>query len=83
MQVLTLPPKLSYNSLVSLLSRYGTCEDFPSTKAVITFIKADKLRLIFVASLNLKPIVPVFFYFSEPAKSTKFSLPILIICFDP
>ncbi len=43
-------------------------------------MSAERERLIFVASLSLIPEVPVFFYFSDPAKSTKFNFPILIIC---
>ena len=34
--VFELPPKDSYNILVNFESRYGTCYDLPSVKALIT-----------------------------------------------
>lgn len=79
MHVFTLPPKESCKSLVSLESRYGTCLLLPSTSDVITFIRADSERLILVASLNLTPVDPVRFCFSDPAKSTRLSLPMRIV----
>jgi hypothetical protein len=78
MHVLVLPPSESYSNLVNLESLYGICELFPSTKQVMTFIKADRDKFILVASLNLWPVDPVFFYFSDPARSTRLSFPILI-----
>jgi hypothetical protein len=53
MHVLVLPPSESYSNLVNLESLYGICELFPSTKQVMTFIKADNDKFILVASLNL------------------------------
>lgn len=44
---------------MSFESRYGICVDFPSTKAEITFPRADKDRLIFVASLSRSPVAPI------------------------
>lgn len=49
----------------------------PADKAEITFPKADSDKLILVASFNLAPSAWVFDYFSEPARSTKFNLPVL------
>lgn len=63
---------------MSFESRYGICLALPSTKADITLPKADKERLIFVASLRRSPEAPVFACLSLPAKSTKLSLPRLI-----
>ena len=42
-------------SRVSFESRYGMCELFPSTSAEITLPRADRLRLIFVASFSRSP----------------------------
>ena len=44
----------------------------------MTFPRADKLRLILVASFNRSPVAPVFACLSLPAKSTKFSFPFFI-----
>jgi len=46
---------LPCNSLVSFESRYGIWVLFPSTRAEMTLPRADRLRLIFVASFNLSP----------------------------
>ena len=80
MHVFTFPPRESCRRRVSFESRYGTCLLLPSTKLVITFIKAERERLILVASRNRTPVEPVRFYFSDPARSTKLSLPIRIVC---
>jgi hypothetical protein len=45
----------------------------------MTLPKADSDKLIFVASFILSPVAPVLFALSDPAKSTKFSFPFLII----
>uniref|UniRef100_A0A3Q3GSV3 Uncharacterized protein n=1 Tax=Labrus bergylta TaxID=56723 RepID=A0A3Q3GSV3_9LABR len=50
----------------------------PSTSAEMTFPKADRDRLIFVASFSLSPAAPVLVCRSLPAKSTRFSLPTLM-----
>lgn len=47
--VLEFPPNDYWSTLVSLLSRYGTCVDFPSVNALMTLPKAVKLTLIFLA----------------------------------
>ena len=43
---LVFPPSESCNNLVSFESRYGMCLPFASTRADITFPRADKERLI-------------------------------------
>jgi hypothetical protein len=77
-QVLELPPKDSSKTLVSLLSRYGICDDLPSVKVLITSPRDVKLLLMFFASSKVYPLALVFPTFSEPAKSTKNSLPVFV-----
>jgi hypothetical protein len=60
---------------VSLESRYGMCCDLPSTSAEMTLPSAERLRLILVASLSRSPVAPVLDWRSEPARSTRLSLP--------
>lgn len=48
-----------------------------SVKATITLPKVVKLLFIFLASSKVYPWAPVFIIFSDPAKSTKKSFPIL------
>ena len=82
MVVLQLPPKESSKSRVNLLSRYGICFlSFVSVKAFITLPKALKDLFIFMLSCNCFPVAPVIRVLSLPAKSTKFNLPIFVICF--
>jgi len=52
-EVLELPPRDSCNSLVSFESLYGTCDAFPSVRALITPPSAARLLLIFWASVNV------------------------------
>uniref|UniRef100_A0A3B4A8V7 Uncharacterized protein n=1 Tax=Periophthalmus magnuspinnatus TaxID=409849 RepID=A0A3B4A8V7_9GOBI len=47
----------------------------PSTRADMTFPRADSDRFIFVASFSLSPCAPVLACLSLPAKSTRFSFP--------
>jgi hypothetical protein len=71
--VYELPPRLYFKSYVSLLSLYGTnfgLSPFYSVRAVMTFLKTNKLLLISIPSLSYWPVVPVRLCFSEPAKST-------------
>ena len=70
------------NNLVNFESLYGICVDFPSTNADITFPRADNDKFILVASFNLSPVDFVLACLSDPARSTKFSLP-LRICVSP
>lgn len=49
---------ITWRSLVSFESLYGMCFAFPSTRADITFPKADNDKLILVASFNLSPVAP-------------------------
>mmetsp|Transcript_19 Transcript_19/g.33 ORF Transcript_19/g.33 Transcript_19/m.33 type:complete len:237 (+) Transcript_19:1309-2019(+) len=78
-QVLALPPRDSWSMRVSLESRYGMCVDFPSVKALITLPRAERERLILLASSSLSPVAPVFLTISEPAKSTKLILLVLVV----
>lgn len=75
--VLAFPPNESFNSLVSLLSRYGICDtvfflEF-SAKVLMQFPKAKRLRLMLAPSciflLEFRVCI-----FSEPAKSMMNSL---------
>lgn len=69
--VLQLPPKLSVNNLVSLLSLKGTWDnDFSDAKAEIQLLRAAIDLLIFLASYNLIPSEPVLDNLSLPARST-------------
>lgn len=71
---LNYPPKESFNKNVNLLSLYGTCLYLPpaiSTKELITKPKVVKDLLILLASFNLSPAAAVYFYLSDPARSTK------------
>uniref|UniRef100_A0A4W5MZ31 Uncharacterized protein n=1 Tax=Hucho hucho TaxID=62062 RepID=A0A4W5MZ31_9TELE len=47
----------------------------PSTRAEMTFPKADRDRLILVASFRRSPWAPVLVCLSLPARSTRFSFP--------
>ena len=63
---------------MSFESRYGMCWDLPSTRALITLPRALRLKLILVASFRRSPVACVLDWRSEPAKSTRFSLPTVI-----
>ena len=81
-KVLELPPRLSFNKNVSLESLYLTCLFFPSeisTKLFMTHPSTVRDLLILVASFNLSPAAAVYFYLSEPAKSTKCNLAYLVL----
>jgi len=73
--VFELPPRAFYSILVKFEFLYGiTILFFPfcfSTKALITFPKVDRLRLIILPSLSLSPVAPVCEDFSDPAKSIR------------
>mmetsp|Transcript_49792 Transcript_49792/g.82625 ORF Transcript_49792/g.82625 Transcript_49792/m.82625 type:complete len:206 (-) Transcript_49792:509-1126(-) len=69
------PSSESFSSLVSFESRYGIWVDRPSTSAEIQLPRAERERLIFVASLSRSPEACVLDCRSEPAKSTRLSLP--------
>jgi len=75
--VLLFPPKESLRILVSLLSLYGIWVLVPSVSCLITCPRTVNDLLIFLASSNLRPVAPVFPTFSDPAKSTKNSFPVL------
>lgn len=76
--VFEFPPSESFKSLVSLELRYGMCVLFPSTNAEITFPKTESDWLILLASLSLSPVAWVRLSRSDPARSTRFSFPILV-----
>ena len=57
------------------------CYVLPSTNADITFPRADKDKLILTPSFIVSPDALVFDNLSEPARSTKFSLPAVIDSF--
>ena len=78
MTVFVLPPSESCRSRVSFESRYGMCCDLPSTSAEMQLPSAERDRLILVASLSRSPLACVLDWRSEPAKSTRLSLPIRI-----
>jgi hypothetical protein len=73
--VCVFPPRESCKSLVSFESLYGIWVDLPSTKADITLPKALNERLIRVVSLRPTPAIFNLLCLSDPAKSTKLSLP--------
>lgn len=75
MKVLELPPSESASSCVSFESRKGTCFDLPSTRAEMQLPSAESDRLILVASLSRSPLASVLACRSEPARSTRLSLP--------
>lgn len=73
--VLELPPKLSFNKNVSFESLYGiNFFKFYSDKELITRPNVVKDLFMLAASLNLSPVAAVYFYLSLPARSTKFNL---------
>jgi hypothetical protein len=55
------------------------CWLLPSPNELITFPRADSDKFICVASLSLIPAAYVLLCLSEPAKSTKFNFPALIL----
>uniref|UniRef100_A0A182J2R4 Uncharacterized protein n=1 Tax=Anopheles atroparvus TaxID=41427 RepID=A0A182J2R4_ANOAO len=75
MVVRALPPSDSCRMRVSFESRYGMCVLLPSARAEITLPSADSDLLMFFASSSTVPSAPVFDTFSEPARSTRYSLP--------
>ena len=81
--VLQLPPSESLSSLVSFESLYGMCDrGLTSVSAAMTLPSQDSDWLIFFDSSSRSPVAPVILTLSDPARSTRFSLPTLT-CFDP
>mmetsp|Transcript_9626 Transcript_9626/g.26843 ORF Transcript_9626/g.26843 Transcript_9626/m.26843 type:complete len:225 (+) Transcript_9626:875-1549(+) len=68
------PPSESWSKCVNLEFRYGTCPTLRS-RAVTTSASALSDLLMCVASLNRSPTASLRLRRSEPAKSTKLSLP--------
>lgn len=75
-RVLLFPPNESASNLVNFEFLYGTWEA-PFTNKFITFPSVVKDKLMLIPSFNPSSEVFVCFYFSDPAKSTRFNLPIL------
>ncbi len=79
--VLEFPPSESLSKKVNLESLYLIWYYFPSviyTNVFITQPKTVRDLLIFPASLSLSPTAAVYFYLSEPAKSTKCNFDVFI-----
>ena len=89
-RVTLFPPKLSCNNRVKVESRYGTCAlclllfplllllSWPSVNALTTLPKADKLLLIALPSFRRSPVAPVLDWRSDPAKSIKDNLDLMV-----
>lgn len=75
MRVRVFPPSESWSRRVSLESRYGICLERPSTRADMTLPRAERDKLILVASWRRSPVAPVLDCRSLPARSTRLSLP--------
>ena len=50
--------------------------DLPSVKALMTIPRADNDLFIFFASSSVWPLAPVLPTFSDPARSTRYKLPV-------
>lgn len=89
MRLVELPPRLCLSKQVSLLSRYGIYMSFTSyplfcltvfsVKAVITFLSVKRLLLISIDSFCATPSVFTKLWRSEPAKSTIYSLLMIVL----
>ena len=78
--VCALPPKLSRNKNVNLLSRYATCQLRFDTKDLITLPNADNDLFIVAPSFKRAPVAPVFCCLSLPARSTKLIFDVRLVC---
>lgn len=76
-----LPPKESLSNLVNLESLYGTKAPFfeVSERMFIQLPNASKDLLMFAPSYSLIPLFSVIAALSDPAKSTKHSLLVMIV----
>lgn len=70
-----LPPNDSFSNLVNLESLYGMWDEF-LLKLLITLPSIVKDKLIFLASSNASPFAWLLEILSDPAKSTKFKIPL-------
>ena len=77
--VLAFPPNDYWSNLVSFESLYGICVVVLLVRDPITCPKTERAELIYIPYLDLPPVACVFFCLYEPAKSTKFNLPALIL----
>ena len=69
------PESESRSRRVSFESRYGMCVDLPSTSAEMQLPSALRDMLILVASFSRSPVACVLDCRSDPARSTRLSLP--------
>jgi hypothetical protein len=76
--VFELPPSEFCNTRVSFESRYGTYGCF-FTRARMTMPRVERDLLIDFASSRVFPLAPVLLTCSDPAKSTRCSLPIFLV----
>lgn len=74
--VFEFPPSPSLRRWVNFELLKGTFSPFP--RAVMTIPKVVRLWLIFLASSKTLPVAPVFPILSDPAKSTRFNLALLV-----
>ena len=78
MSDLLFPPSASFRKKVSFELRYGTTgRRSDAERALSTSQSAVRDRLMFCVSLRVAPSAPLIFKRSEPAKSTRWSLPSL------
>eukprot|EP00968_Pinguiococcus_pyrenoidosus_P020185 scaffold2319_cov248-Pinguiococcus_pyrenoidosus.AAC.5 len=76
--VLELPPSEFCSSRVSFESLNGTCVLRPSVSALMTWPRALRLLLMFLASSSCVPVALVFLTISDPARSTSTILPVFV-----
>lgn len=72
--VLQYPYKESWRIRVNFESRYGMCSR-PWERDCTTWPRHESEELIFLASSRVSPLAPVLATFSDPARSTRLSLP--------
>mmetsp|Transcript_20250 Transcript_20250/g.39327 ORF Transcript_20250/g.39327 Transcript_20250/m.39327 type:complete len:239 (-) Transcript_20250:809-1525(-) len=79
-EVRQLPPKASLRIIVSFESRYGMCLPLPwsSESLWMTLVRAESDLLIIFASSRVWPDAPVLPTLSDPARSTRFSLDMVL-----
>ena len=73
-----LPPRDSFNNRVSFESRYGTCGAF-FAMALMTLPSVERLAFIFFASSRADPWAKLLETRSEPARSTRLMVPLLML----
>mmetsp|Transcript_26758 Transcript_26758/g.64883 ORF Transcript_26758/g.64883 Transcript_26758/m.64883 type:complete len:208 (-) Transcript_26758:541-1164(-) len=80
MSVWLFPPSESCSSLVILASRNGTWDPlrFSSPRALMTFPRARSPLLMLIPSRMRSPTAPVLLSRSDPARSTKWNLEVIV-----